>query len=321
MKNKILKAIARIIIVVFVVLVVVWIYIAQPTMRKNSKSLQVVDDARLKAHVAALSKDLSPRNYKAIDNLNKCADYIYDNFKKAGAVAERQEFEANGRRYINVIGRFGQENKKQLIVGAHYDAARGTPGADDNASGVAGLIELAYLIGQGNLNKGIELVAYSLEEPPFFGTDMMGSSVHAANLGSRQMEGVIVLEMIGYYDNRWGSQSYPMALMKILYPSRGNFIAVVGKTGQTEFTKRVKSGMKGATDMPVYSMNAPEFIPGVDFSDHRNYWAHDINAVMITDTAFYRNKKYHEAGDTADRLDYGRMAKVVIGVFEAIKKL
>jgi len=95
-KNKILKAIARIVIVISVVLVAVWIYIAQPTTRKNSKSLQVVDVVRLKTHVSALSKDLSPRNYKAIDNLNKCADYIYDNFSKAGAVAERQEFEVNG---------------------------------------------------------------------------------------------------------------------------------------------------------------------------------------------------------------------------------
>ena len=280
-----------------------------------------VDAARLKVHVSILSKDLSPRNYKAIDNLNKCAYYIYDNFVKAGAVAERQEFEVNGRRYINVIGRFGQEKKKQLIIGAHYDAVTGTPGADYNASGVAGLIELTYLIGQGNLNKGVELVAYSLEEPPFFGTDMMGSATHAANLGTRQIEGVIALEMIGCFNDRWGSQSYPMALMNLLYPNRGNFIAVVGRTGQTEFTKRVKAGMKGATDMPVYSMNAPEFIPGVDFSDHRNYWAHDLKAVMITDTAFYRNKEYHEAGDTADRLDYGRMAKVIVGVFEAIKKL
>jgi len=321
MKNKILKAIARIVLVVFVVLVAVWIYIAQPTMGKNSKSPQTVDAARLKTHVVALSKDLTPRNHKAIDNLNKCADYIYDNFSKAGAVAERQEFKVNGRRYLNVIGRFGAEKTKQIIVGAHYDAATGTPGADDNASGVAGLIELAYLIGHGNLDKGVELVAYSLEEPPFFGTDMMGSSVHAASLGKRQIAGVIVLEMIGYYDGRWGSQSYPMALMNILYPNRGNFIAVVGRTGQAAFTKRVKAGMKGTTDMPIYSINAPQFIPGVDFSDHRNYWAHNLNAVMITDTAFHRNKEYHEAGDTADRLDYGRMAKVVVGVFEAIKKL
>ena len=237
-------------------------------------------------------------------------------------MAECQEFTVEGKKYVNVIGRFHKEKTKQIIIGAHYDAVQGTPGADDNASGVAALIELAYLIGKSDLDKGIELVAYSLEEPPFFGTDMMGSVFHAARIEhSRQIDGVIVLEMIGYYDERWRSQSYPMALLNILYPNRGNYIGIVGRTDQREFTKRVKMGMKGATDIPVYSINAPEFIPGVDFSDHRNYWARGFNALMITDTAFYRNKAYHKADDTAERLDYYRMSKVVVSIFEAIKKL
>ena len=320
--KKIYKAIARITIVVAVILFAVWLYIAQPTTQKNQKSSTHVDEARLRTHVKTLSKSLLPRNYRETDNLNTCADYIFKNFVQAGAMVERQEFTVERKKYANVIGRFGREKTNQIIIGAHYDAVQGTPGADDNASGVAGLIELAYLIGQSDLKRGIELVAYSLEEPPFFGTDMMGSAFHAASIeSSRQIEGVIVLEMIGYYDDRWGSQSYPMALLYILYPNRGNFIAVVGKTDQREFTKRVKMGMKGATDIPVYSINAPEFIPGVDFSDHRNYWVRAFNALMITDTAFYRNKAYHKAGDTAESLDYYRMSKVVVGVFEAIKKL
>jgi Zn-dependent M28 family amino/carboxypeptidase len=295
---------------------------AQPTTQKNHPSTVHVDEARLRAHVETLSKSFSPRSYRETDNLNKCAAYILTHFVHAGAIGERQEFTVEGRTYVNVIGRFGKEKTRQIIIGAHYDAVQGTPGADDNASGVAGLIELAYLIGKGDLDKGIELVAYSLEEPPFFGTDMMGSVVHAASIEHfRRIEGVIVLEMIGYYEDRWGSQSYPMPLLNILYPNRGNYIAIVGRTDQREFTRRVKTGMKGATDLPVYSLNAPEFLPGVDFSDHRNYWGRGFNALMITDTAFYRNKAYHKADDTAERLDFARMAKVVVSIFEAIKSL
>lgn len=321
MIKKIFRSIIRITIVVAVILFAVWLYIAQPTVQRSQKSLLHVDETRLMKHVLTLATSFYPRNYKETDKLNKCADYIYKNFVQAGAIAERQEFTVEGKKYVNVIGHFGKTKAQKIIIGAHYDAVQGTPGADDNASGVAGLIELAYLIGKDDLNKGIELVAYSLEEPPFFGTDMMGSAFHASSIGPRQIEGVIVLEMIGYYDDRWGSQSYPMALLSLLYPKRGNFIAVVGKADQRKFTKRVKAGMKGATDLPVYSINAPESIPGVDFSDHRNYWPLGFNAVMITDTAFYRNKAYHTTSDTPEILDYRRMSNVVVAVFEVIKKL
>ena len=318
---KIVKSIGRITIAGALVLFAVWLYIAQPTTQQNHKSSVHVDATRLRTHVETLAKTYAPRNYRETGNLDSCADYIFHHLMQAGAEVERQDFTVERRRYVNVIGRFGKERTKQIIIGAHYDAVEGTPGADDNASGVAALIELAYLIGKSDLNKGVELVAYSLEEPPFFGTDMMGSTFHASRIGPRRIEGVVVLEMIGCYDDRWGSQSYPMALLSLFYPHQGNFIAVVGKPDQREFTRRVKVGMNGATDLPVYSLNAPEFLPGVDFSDHRNYWAHGINAVMITDTAFYRNKAYHNVSDTPDRLDYSRMAKVVAGVFEALRTL
>ena len=322
MTKRIYTSFIRIFIAVAVIVIAIWIYIAQPTTAGNQRSLLHVDAARLRTHVETLSARNFPRDYRETDNLNKCADYILKNLAQAGAVTELQEFTAQGNKYFNVIGRFNRDKAQKIVIGAHYDTVQGTPGADDNASGVAGLIELAYLIGKHELNIGVELVAYSLEEPPFFGTEMMGSVAHAASIrGMDNIKGVIVLEMIGYYDDQRWSQSYPMALQKILYPNRGNFIAVVGRTDQRAFTKQVKIGMRGATDMPVYSLNAPGFIPGVDFSDHRNYWPHGLNAVMITDTAFYRNKAYHRANDAPDRLDYDRMAKVVVGVFAAIKRL
>jgi hypothetical protein len=132
---------------------------------------------------------------------------------------------------------------------------------------------------------------------------------------------MIALEMIGYFSSAPGSQSYPVPALKIFYPNKGNFIAIVGRLDQRKTVKKIKGFMKGATDLPVYSVNAPTIVSGIDFSDHRNYWKYGYDAVMITDTAFYRNQQYHERGDTAERLNYELMGKAVIQVFEAIKGL
>lgn len=310
------------IIGIIVLLATVWFSVTAPTLQKNRFSSLHVDEMRLRKHVEMLARNLIPRSYKDSENLERCADYIFSSFVQAGASVELQGFSVDGRHYTNVIGRFGSEKKRRIIVGAHYDAAHGTPGADDNASGIAGLIELAHLIRDNSPDAGIELVAYTLEEPPFFDTEYMGSAVHAASIAHRKdIEGVIVLEMIGYFDDTPGSQYYPFALLKLFYPDTGNFIALVGKLGQGAFTRRVKNSMRGTTDLPVYSINAPSCITGIDFSDHRSYWPHGFDAVMVTDTAFYRNKSYHEADDLPERLDYRRMAQVVTCIFEALRKL
>ena len=228
-----------------------------------------------------------------------------------------------GKTYQNVIGFFGNPTGERIVIGAHYDARSKTPGADDNASGIAGLIELAYLIGRQDLRTGIELVAYSLEEPPFFGTEDMGSAHHARRLHEQKVavKCMIALEMIGYFSSEPGSQSYPMPILKIFYPGKGDFIAIIGRLDQRGIVKKIKNFMQGTTDMPVYSVNAPTFVSGIDFSDHRNYWKYAYEAVMITDTAFYRNPHYHKRGDIAESLDYESMGKVVIQVFEAVKGL
>ena len=228
-----------------------------------------------------------------------------------------------GKTYQNVIGFFGNPTGERIVIGAQYDARSKTPGADDNASGIAGLIELAYLIGRQDLRTGIELVAYSLEEPPFFGTEDMGSAHHARRLHEQKVavKCMIALEMIGYFSSEPGSQSYPMPILKIFYPSKGDFIAIIGRLDQRGIVKKIKNFMQGTTDMPVYSVNAPTFVSGIDFSDHRNYWKYDYEAVMITDTAFYRNPHYHKPGDIAESLNYELMGKIVIQVFEAVKGL
>lgn len=323
MKKKLILSAVRVLVVVALVATVAGCLMSQPTFRKNQHSEAEVSAARLRLHVTALSEAFCPRDWLHETNLSSCADYITAHFTNAGAVVRSQPVVAHGRQYRNIIARFGVGQGSKIVVGAHYDACGDTPGADDNASGVAALIELGYLLGRDLPGREIELVAYTLEEPPFFRTPLMGSAVHAASISAEKesIAGVIVLEMIGYFSDARGSQSYPSLLLKFIYPSKGNFIAVIGRWDQGAWVKGVKVGMKGATDLPVYSIRAPTAIPGIDFSDHLNYWPLGINALMITDTAFYRNNAYHESTDTPDRLDYERMSKVVVAVFEALKTI
>jgi hypothetical protein len=276
---------------------------------------------RLRGHVVRLSVDFAPRDYRHLENLNAAADYIATQFTEYGAEVHLQRFEVDGVEYVNVVARYQPSADSLRIVGAHYDAHVGTPGADDNASGVAGLLEIARRISEFEQPPAVELVAYSLEEPPFYGSENMGSFVHADDLHERgiEVEWMIALEMIGYFSDEPGSQQYPMPGLEARFGNRGNFIAVVSKLDQTEITEWVHDRMQSGTDLPVRAFNGPEKLPGVDFSDHRNYWEFGMPAVMVTDTAFFRNQEYHSPGDTYDRLDYDRMAKVVDGVMKVIK--
>jgi hypothetical protein len=320
-RRRLLVPAGRILGTVTLFVLAVWLTVAQPSFRRNRPSTATVDRTRLRDHVLKFTTDLHPRDALQPDHLDQCAEYIAGHFRSAGATVESQEVSAFRHPYRNVIGRFGPGGGPRVIVGAHYDACDGTPGADDNASGVAALIELAYLLGQSAPDKRVELVAYVLEEPPFFRTPDMGSAVHARSVaaGKEEISGVIVFEMVGYFSDAWGSQSYPSLLLRLLYPGRANFIAVVGPWNQGAWVKAVKAGMQAATPLPVYSIRAPTIVPGVDFSDHINYWPYGISALMVTDTAFYRNRAYHTAADTANTLDYKRLGEVVVAVFEAIR--
>ena len=323
LSRRIMKSCLRVLLLLSILFVGGCYMVAQPSMRKNEPSSIKADPKLLRQHVVAMSETFHPRDWQTPKNLNRCADYIAGHFKSAGASVEMQDYEAYQVTYRNVIGRFGAGKKKKIIIGAHYDSCDDTPGADDNASGVAGLIELARLIGKNQPDLEVEFVAYTLEEPPFFGGHEMGSAIHAASVAKdkERIIGVIVLEMIGYFSDEPGSQDYPTPVMKIHYPNKGNFITVVSKWNQGAWISELKAGMKGTTDLPVYSFRGPASLPGIDFSDHRNYWPHGIPAAMVTNTAFYRNKTYHTPNDTADRLDYDRMGKVVVGVYETIQDL
>lgn len=318
--RSLLKSVLRIVVVLGLFIGASWYLLTQPSCSAQPPAELAAAPDRLRAHVEKLAVDFHPRNHESLDNLNACADYIAKHFKDAGGRVVEQTFTVRDREYRNVSAFFGPEEGVRWIVGAHYDTHGDTPGADDNASGVAGLLELARLFGETPPTFPVELVAYPLEEPPDFGGPDMGSAHHAGalDLDAAPVRGVLVLEMIGYYSDEPDSQGFPLALLEAVYPDEGNFIAVIGKWEQRPFIKQVKVAMTGATPLPVESLGAPPELQGVDFSDHRNYWPLGLPAVMITDTAFFRNPHYHEPTDTPDTLDYERMAHAVTAVHTAL---
>jgi Zn-dependent M28 family amino/carboxypeptidase len=280
-----------------------------------------VDPARLESSVRQLATRNRPRDAAHPKNLAATAAWIGAQLAATGAAIAEQSWTTNGAQYRNVIVRIGPDTPERIVIGAHYDTAGDQPGADDDASGVAALVELGHLLARDPPPLAVELVAYSLEEPPYFATPQMGSVHHADLLADSgvHVRAMLALEMLGYFSDSPGSQRYPNALVGAAYPDRGDFIAVVGNLAQLSLTRRVKAAMLAAGEpVPVESIAAPEAVSGVDLSDHRSYWARGFPAVMITDTAFLRNPNYHDPTDTPDTLDFARMASVVAEVHAAV---
>lgn len=301
-----------------------WIQTVEPSFgrRTPDRTAADVDPARLEADVRAIVA-LGPRDFAHLDGLERVSHYVFEAFEAAGGRPRLEPYKVGELQYYNVSARYGPETGPRLVVGAHYDTAGPLPGADDNASGVAGVLALARLLAAHPPERAIELVAYCLEEPPYFRTPAMGSAVHAGRLRQEGVElaAMFSLEMIGYFRDEPASQGYPMPLLRRLYPGTGNFIAVVGTWGQRGLGGRVARAMRAVSDLPVEVISAPRLVIGVDFSDHANYWDAGYPALMITDTSFYRNAAYHTEHDTPDTLDYPRMARVVEGVWNALLAL
>ncbi len=299
-----------------------WALLTQPLLTKiDAEPSAAVDPDALHAHVLKLASELPPRSHDP-KQLNVSAAYIYDVLAPYGRV-EYQEFDAPGGSFRNVVLRLGPELGPLLVVGAHYDVAGALPGADDNASGVAGLLELARLLAETPLRSPVELVAYALEEPPHFRTVHMGSHHHAERLeaAGQDVRLMFSLEMIGYFRDEPNTQSYPIPGLGFIYPTTGNFIAAIGRLREMKAVRDIKRFFQAGTDLPIHSLTAPPVVAGMTLSDHRNYWSHGYSAVMITDTAYLRNPNYHTAGDTPDTLDYARMANVVEGIHAVITGL
>lgn len=281
------------------------------------------DTSILRNHLTKITKTDEFRHFMNPKVLDEVAEYIFDQFKPYADSVYYQDFKVNGVRYRNVIAAFFTEKLETVVIGAHYDVCGLQEGADDNASGVCGLIEIARQIKSKNLDHRIELVAFTLEEPPFFRTENMGSYHHAKSLQEqgRKIYGMISLEMIGFFKDEKRTQDYPIGLMKLIYGNRGNYITVVNKFGKGQFGRKFNHKFDKLCKVRSKKFNGPKVLPGVDFSDHLNYWKFGYNALMITDTAFYRNKNYHQSSDKMETLDLVRMAGVIDGVIESLASL
>jgi Zn-dependent M28 family amino/carboxypeptidase len=279
-----------------------------------------VDTLSVKAHLTNIINTENARNYKNIESLNFVANYIFTDFLKYGDSVYYQPYIVDNIEYKNVVCVFGSENEETIVVGAHYDVCGSQDGADDNASGVVGLLELAKLLKGEKLKYRIEIVAYTLEEPPFFRTEAMGSYIHAKSLADTKTDvhGMFCLEMIGYFDDAKKSQDYPLNFLSMFYGNKGNYITLVNKFSKGKFSRKFNRKFKSQKLIKTKKFVAPAKLPGIDFSDHLNYWLFGYSALMITDTAFYRNKNYHQNTDTLETLDLLRMSKVIESVFETL---
>jgi hypothetical protein len=268
--------------------------------------------ARLRAHVSYLAR--SERNR----DLETPALYIAEAFEKRGLAPQMQPFESGGRTVRNI--EVQPAGEALVVVGAHYDTVPGSPGADDNASGVAALIELAALLAPQRLP--IRFVAFANEEMPYFLGDEMGSFVSARRSRERgeKLRAMLSLEMLGYYRDAPGSQTYPPPL-GLFYPDRADFIAFVGDLGARGLVRKSIALFRKHGKFPSEGVAAPSFVPGVTWSDHWSFRRHGYPAVMVTDTAFNRYPHYHLPGDTPDKLDYERLARVTLGLAGVLREL
>lgn len=261
---------------------------------------------RLRLHVAALAA--GERNL----DLETPARYIEAAFAAQGHKPESHYFESAGRRVRNIE----LVNQSPLVVGAHYDTVPGSPGADDNASGVAVLIELAAM------RLPVRFVAFANEEPPYFYGHEMGSWAWAKRARERgeTIRAMFSLEMLGYYRDAPGSQRYP-AFLGLFYPDRADFIAFVGDLGARNLVRKSIESFRRNAQFPSEGVAAPAIIPGVTWSDHWSFRRHGYDAIMITDTAFNRYPHYHLPSDTPEKLDYERMARLTLGLASMLREL
>lgn len=281
-------------------------------------------EKNLEAHVVKLSEEIGERNFIRYDSLNRAADYIISEFKKYGYEPQIQSYDFENRPYKNIIAAKKGSIKpgEVVIIGAHYDSVIGSPGANDNGSGVSALLELARLLSGTDVEKTIKFIAFVNEEPPFYLTGDMGSRVYAKEAKKKRedIKAMISLETIGYYSQRRNSQSYPF-FFGLFYPDQANFIGVVGNFGSSDLVRKVKDAFKENSTFNIESVVAPNFVPGVNFSDHDSFWKYGYKACMVTDTAFYRYPYYHSVGDTYEKIDYEKLAEVVKGFYYVLIEL
>jgi Zn-dependent M28 family amino/carboxypeptidase len=278
----------------------------------------------LRTHVEQLAGEIGERNVFRPQALHEAAAYIERQWERQGYAVERLTYEVSGIDCFNLeITRDGAARKDEiLLIGAHYDTVAGSPGANDNASGVAALLEMSRHFAAIEPAMTVRFVAFVNEEPPFFATKDQGSMVYAKAARRRgdDIRLMASIETVGWYSNEPGSQSYP-PLFNIFYPDRANFIGVISNFRSWGATRRLAAAFRANSDFPLETVAMFPFVPGVSWSDHQSFWAQGYRAAMVTDTAFYRYRHYHASSDAPDQLAYPEYACVVSGLCAAFSEL
>jgi Zn-dependent M28 family amino/carboxypeptidase len=291
-----------------------------PDWTEEEKELAVV----LEGHVRALAEEIGERNIYTPENYRRAATYIQEQFAASGYEVRLQSYRARGVESFNLEVEVPGTTHPQeiLVVGAHYDTVSQSPGANDNASGIAGTLALAALFRDAAPHRTLRFVAFANEEWPFFQTGEMGSMryAEAAQQRGENIIGMISLETIGYFSEESGSQRYPFPF-NLFYPSTGNFIAFVANTHSSDLVRDVVRRFRETTSLPSEGAALPERVPGVGWSDHSAFWNAGYPALMVTDTAPYRYPHYHQAEDTPEKLDYHRMARLMTGLKHVLTEL
>ena len=279
----------------------------------------------LRQEVQRLAVDIGERNVRnRPKQLAQAADSIEAQFKAAGYEVKRQEYEVSGIRCWNLEAEISGKSRPEeiVVVGAHYDTVVGTPGANDNTSGVAAVLALSRRFSNRKPDRTLRFVAFTNEEQPYAHTEQMGSRVYARRCRERgeQVVAMLSLETIGYYDDTPGSQKYPRPF-GLLFPSKGNFIGFFGNLASRRLVRHVVSAFRQNEPFPSEAAALPELVPRVGASDHASFWHERYPAIIVTDTANFRYPYYHTPEDTIDKIDFDRMARVVRGLETVVEEL
>ena len=316
---------AAILIVIFAVFSLVW-FTAMP-LHSYSGALQplTANEAQIRddlaGYVNQLSLAIGERNMDHIDSLNAAADYLLHTLGQESFALSTYQYLVRGKFVKNIEVRVTGMTwpAKNVVVGAHYDSAQGSPGANDNATGVAAVLELARLLKDSRPDQTIRFVFFVNEEPPYFQTDSMGSLAYAKNLRSQNVNvsAMISLETIGYYSDAQDSQHYP-AGFGLLYPNVGNFIGFVGNPASRDLVRHALRTFRQSAHFPSEGVDAPAWLTGIGWSDQWSFWQQGYHGIMVTDTALFRYPYYHSSGDTPDKVQFDKMARVVEGLQRVI---
>jgi Zn-dependent M28 family amino/carboxypeptidase len=290
-----------------------------PPLTPKEKILQ----QELQKYIDKISGEIGEHNYFKYENLLLVEDFITDTWTDFGYEVKKQEYEVDKQKFRNLeVEILGSKQPDEItIIGAHYDTVFGSPGANDNTSGVAAILSLGRLFINNKPEKTLRFVAFVNEEPPFFWTENMGSVVYAKRCRQENITAMLSLETIGYYSDKPGSQKYPLGLLNTIYPITGNFISFVGNFSSAKLIRQAIKSFRQNAKFPSEGAILPNQVNGAGWSDHWSFWQENYPGIMVTDTAPFRYPYYHTSEDTPDKINYDHLARVVAGLEMVIKDL